>query len=241
MAAQWTGTGSFRGTAQVAGLLGAVSLTQQGTYTATTTAVLTEPLGGPSRQWATEAKASSQLSDKWSATQATGGPARKAWAPLLKDGGSEWLEVTYPKAVTPTAIDIWEMFGPGFVTKVEAFDQKKNGWSKLWEGTDPTNHAPKAFSPPLAKTALSTTRIRLTVNTAVPDWNEIGAVALVGAAQPAGQIIWLQGSWVETGKQTSCLDKKCVTTPMTPLSRDWSFAFNTLTGKVGTTPDQVSS
>ena len=240
MAAEWAGSGSFRGSAQVAGSLGTVALTQQGTYAATATAVVTQPLGGPSRQWAAEATASSQLSASWAASQATGGPTRKAWAPQSKDGATEWLELTYAQAVNPTGIDIWEFNGPGFVTKVEGFDQKKNGWTKLWDGVDPTNHAPRAFSPPLAKTSLSTNRIRLTVNTAVPEWNEIGAVALVGAAQAAGQVIWLQGSWVETGKQTSCLGKKCTITPMNPPTRDWSFAFNTLTGKVGTTPDQVS-
>jgi hypothetical protein len=240
MAAAWSGSGSFRGTAQVASSLGTVAMTQQGTYKATATAVLTQPLGGPSRQWATGATASSQLSDNWAASKAIGGPTRKAWAPSSEDGATEWLELTYAQAVIPTGIDIWEFNGPGFVTKIEGFDQKKNGWAKLWEGTDPTNHAPKAFSPPLAKTTLSTNRIRLTVNTAVPDWNEIGAVALVGATQPAGQIIWLQGSWAETGKQTSCLDKKCATTPMNAPNRDWRFAFNTLTGKVGTIPEQVT-
>lgn len=240
MAAQWTGTGSFRGTAQVAGLLGTVSLTQQGTYKATATATLTEPLGGPSRQWATDATASTQLSDNWAATKATGGPASKAWAPAAKDGATEWLELIYAQAVIPIGINIWEFNGPGFVTKVEGFDQKKNAWTKLWVGADPTNHAPQLFSPPLAKTTLLTNRIRLTVDTSVPDWNEIGAVALVGAAQPAGQVIWLQGSWVESGKQTACLDKKCTTTPMNAPSRDWSFAFNTLTGKVGTMPEQVT-
>jgi hypothetical protein len=240
MAATWAGTGSFRGTAQVTGSLGTVALTQQGTYTATATAVVTEPFGGPSRQWATTAKASSQLSDSWSASKATGGPTRKAWAPQSKDGAAEWLELTYAQAVNPTGIDIWEFNGPGFVTKVEGFDQNKNGWTKLWEGVDPTNHAPKAFSPPLAKTTLSTNRIRLTVNTAVPEWNEIGAVALVGAAGPAGQVIWLQGSWIEAGKQTACIGKKCGTTALSASARDWGFAFNTLTGKVGTTPDEVS-
>ena len=240
MAAEWTGSGSFRGTSQVAGSLGTVALTQAGTYQATATAVLTQPMGGPSKQWATGAKASSQLSDSWAATQATGGPGRKAWAPAAKDGATEWLELTFAHAVIPIGIDIWEFSGPGFVTRIEGFDQKKNGWTKLWEGADPTNHVPKTFSPPLAKTTLSTNRIRVTVNTALPDWNEIGAVSLVGSDQPAGQVIWLEGSWLEAGKQTACLDKKCATTPMNSPTRDWSFAFNTLTGKVGTTPEQVT-
>lgn len=240
-ATQWSSNGSFRATTQLAGLSGAVSRTQEGTYRATATVLVAEPVGGPSRQWATGATASTQLSDKWSADHATGPPAKKAWVPSTKDGTSEWLDLTYAQSVVPTAVNIWESNGPGFVTKVEAFDQGKKAWVKLWEGTDPTLGAPKVFSPALTKTSLSTSRIRLTVNTNVPDWNEIAAVALVGPPQAAGQVVWLQGEWVESGKETVCLGKKCTTAPITdPPSLEWSFAFNTVTGKVGTTPDQVS-
>jgi hypothetical protein len=240
-AAAWSGSGSFKATAQISSQPGAVSVAQQGSYKATATVLLTQPLGGSSTQWATDATASSQLSDKYSAAQATGAPSAKAWVPSSKDGASEWLDLTYAQSVIPTGINIWESNGPGFVTKVEAFDQAKSTWTKLWEGTDPTQSAPKLFSPALTKTKLSTNRIRLTVDTKVPDWNEIAAVALISAPQPTGQVIWLQGGWVETGKETLCLGKKCVTSPMIdPPSREWSFAFNTVTGKVGTTPDQVT-
>ena len=111
---------------------------------------------------------------------------------------------------------------------------------KLWEGIDPTQMAPQMFSPAVTKTNLFTNRIRLSVNTKGPDWNEVAAVALIGASQPTGQVIWLQGTWVETGKQTACLEKKCVTSAMTnPPNREWTVVFNTVTGKVGPTPDQV--
>jgi len=239
-AEHWNGTGSFRGTSQLTGTSVVLSMTQEGTYKATASVILTEAQGGPSRQWATDATASTQLSDKWSAAQATGAPAAKAWAPSSKEGTSEWLELSYAESVIPTGINIWESYGPGFITKVEAFDQVKGSWATLWEGTDPTRDAPKVFSPALTKTSLSTNRIRLSVNTNVPDWNEIAAVALIGAPQPAGQVIWLQGGWVETGKETLCLGKKCTASPMNnPPSREWSVAFNTATGKVATTPDQV--
>jgi hypothetical protein len=240
LAAQWSGSGSFEGTSQLISPSGTASITQKGSYKATATVLLAQSIGGPSKQWATDARSSSQLSDKWSAIHATGGPTAKAWVPSSKDGTSEWLELAYAQSVTPSGIDIWESNGPGFVTKVEAFDQRKSVWAKLWEGTDPTQGAPKVFSPALTKTSLFTDRIRLTVNTNVPDWNEIGAVALHGAPQPAGQVLWIHGGWDETGKQTVCLGKTCKTSPLSdPPSREWSFAFNTVTGKVGTTPDQV--
>lgn len=238
---QWPGTGKFKATAQQAGHTGVVSLTQEGTYKATAALKLTEQQGGPSKQWATSATASSQFThNDWSANQATGAPTGKAWAPSSKDGTSEWLELTYAQAVIPTAVNIWESTGPGFVTKIEAFDQAKNSWSKLWEGTDPTQGAPKIFSPALAKTSLRTNRIRLTVNTNAPDWNEVESVALLGASEPVARVLWLRGSWLETGKSTACIGKTCKESPMTnPPGRDWSIAFNTATGKVGTTPEQV--
>ncbi len=238
--ASWTGTGKFQATSQTAGTAGTVNMTQKGTFKATAAVLMAQPRGGASRQWAVQATASSQLSDKWAASQATGAPDNNAWAPASKDGGAEWIELSYADAVVPTGIDIWENNGPGFVTRVEGFDQKKKSWVKLWEGTDPTNGAPRKFSPGLAKTSLSTNRIRLTVNTGVPDWNEIAAVALSGSSPSAGTVLWLQGEWTETGNQTACVDKKCQTSPITnPPGGGWSFAFNTATAKVGTTPDQV--
>jgi hypothetical protein len=238
---EWKGSGSFRGTGSASGPPGALTMTQEGTYQAVATIRLSEPQGGSAKQWATGATASSQFDQgKWSAAQAIGAPTGKAWAPLTKDGTAEWLELTYAEPVTPTGIDIWEGSGPGFVTKVEAFDDKKTSWTKLWQGTDPTSAAPKVFSPPLAKTSLRSSRIRLTINTAVPDWNQIDAVALAGAPRAAGQVIWIQGSWVERGKQTVCLGASCKASPLKgPQGREWAFAFNTASGKVGTTPDQV--
>jgi hypothetical protein len=240
-ASSWTGTGKFRSTGQQTGHSGAVSLTQEGIYKATAALKLTEQQGGPSTQWATSATASSQFNqDKWYASQATGAPNGKAWAPLTKDGTTEWLELTYAQAVIPTAIKIWESLGPGFVTKVEAYDKAKNSWSKLWEGTDLAQGTHKIFSPPLAKSSLRVDRIRLTVNTNAPDWNEVEAVALLGAPEPVGRVLWLRGSWLETGKETACIAKNCKASAIVnPPSREWSIAFNTATGKVGTTPDQV--
>jgi hypothetical protein len=241
-ATHWTGSGSFRGTAQFSSGSGALSVTQVGSYKATATLVLTEPQGGPSEQWATGTTASSYTNDSaFVPMQATGPPDGKAWASSSKDGTSEWLELTYDQPVTPKAINIWEGRGAGFITKVEAFDSGKNAWVTLWQGADPTRGAPKVFSPPLTKTSLQVNRIRLSVDTKVPDWNEIDAVALIGPTQPKGEIIWVQGGWTEVGKQTVCLGTKCVTSQMkNPPNRQWMFAFNTATGKVGSTPDQVT-
>lgn len=239
---EWNGKGNFHATTQAGSVSGATSVTVDGTYKATATVLMTQPrTAGSPKQWAVDATASSELGSL-PAKSAIGAPATsKAWAPSSKDGATEWLELGYASPVVPTAINIWESSGPGFVTRVEAMDPAKSSWVKLWEGTDTTQTAPKIFSPSLAKTNLSTNRIRLTVNTSAPGWNEVAAVSLVGASQTPGQLIWLQGEWVENGKQTRCHEKTCDTVPVVDLpSRQWSFAFNTATGKVGATPGEVS-
>lgn len=151
---------------------------------------VSEPAGTAAeiRQWAREARASSEYSaGDWSARQATGAPdtfqngdIRTAWAPAHKDGTTEWLELTYEQAVVPRAIGIRETFNPGFVTKVEAYNPIAGQWVVLWQGKDPTRESPGVFSPPLSPVTFSTNRIRITIDTNVPGWNEIDAVELVG-------------------------------------------------------------
>jgi hypothetical protein len=140
-------------------------------------------------QWAVAATASTEFgSSGWSAQQATGSPDvtsyaddQLAWTPKLQDGTTEWLDLRYEQAVVPTAVSIHESFNPGFVTKVEAFDTAAATWVTLWQGTDPTPSGDVGtFTPALATTDVAVDRIRVTIDTDVPDWNEIDAVELVG-------------------------------------------------------------
>jgi len=139
-------------------------------------------------QWATAAVASSQYgSDPWSAGQATGEPDtdsygdyETAWAPSASEGGAEWIELTYADAVIPTRVDVHESSAAGFVTRVEAWDDGSGAWVVLWEGSDPSPDERSVFSPPLDRVAFATDRIRVTIDTSVPGWNEIDAVSLVG-------------------------------------------------------------
>src|SRR5712664_1553255 len=151
------------------------------------------------RHWATDATASSEYgSQDYSAKQATGKPdtsthadAKTAWAPRIQDGTTEWLELTYERAVKPAAINIRETFNPGFVTKVEAYNADGAQWHVLWQGKDPTTKESMVFSPPLSKATFTTKRIRLTIDTNVPGWNEIDAVELVAQSPPwlsAGEV-----------------------------------------------------
>ena len=139
-------------------------------------------------QWAMDAVASSQYgSDEWSASQATGEPDTSAygdqataWAPSASEAGEEWIELTYGRAVVPTAVDIHESSGAGSVIRVEAWDEDADAWVVLWEGTDPSPDELSVFSPPLDPVTIATDRIRVTIDTSVPGWNEIDAVSLTG-------------------------------------------------------------
>jgi len=145
----------------------------------------------PNGQWATEASASSSYNDAkgddgWSATQVTGPPNvehygddGKAWAPKTPDGGIEWLDLKYAKPVNATEVRIRESCGPGAVIQVELFDEQGNP-HKVWRGTDPTQEL-NYFVLKVPPTSYKTNRVKITLATnAVPGWNEIDAVQLVG-------------------------------------------------------------
>ena len=145
----------------------------------------------PDGQWAIQAKASSSYQDaegvaSWSANQATGAPNverygddGRAWTSKSQDGGIEWLDLTFPKAVFATEVRIRESCGSGAVIKVELFDDK-GAPHAVWAGNDPTkelNYFPVKFD----KTTYKTDRVKVTLATnVVPGWNEIDAVQLVG-------------------------------------------------------------
>lgn len=145
--------------------------------------------GGALRQWAVGATASSQYgSDAWSAMQATGEPDTAqygdyptAWAPSSSEGGPEWLELTYALEVLPLEVVVHESSGAGMVTRIEARDEATGEWHVLWEGEDPSPAELVAFSPSLDLMEGPTRTIRLSIDTDVPDWNEIDAVELVGS------------------------------------------------------------
>lgn len=151
------------------------------------------PVGGPLssgayRWWAENAVASSEYGDdSYSAKQVIGLPnVRKAgdypaaWAPQVKDGGIEWIEVYLLAPLKPTELHVYESCGPGFVRKVEAKDERNGEWVVLWEGVDPGGEGIVVFKVPLPATAPPTHVFRISIDTAVPGWNEIDAVLVVG-------------------------------------------------------------
>jgi len=126
----------------------------------------------------------------WGPEQATGEPDTfqagdivTAWATRTRDAPDEWLQLEYADAVPVAEVCIWETYNPGAVCKVTAFTQDEAEVETevvLWEGEDPTEEAPAEFVVEAGADAVSS-KIRVYLDSmAVPGWNEIDAVELVG-------------------------------------------------------------
>ena len=126
----------------------------------------------------------------WGPEQATGAPdtfeagdRRTAWATATQDAPDEWLELAYDLAVPVDHVCIGETYNPGAVCKVSAFtadDAEVETEVVIWEGDDPTTEAPGEFIV-VAEAEVVSRRLKVYLDSvAVPGWNEIDAVELVG-------------------------------------------------------------
>ncbi|MEW6426504.1 MAG: PKD domain-containing protein [Thermodesulfobacteriota bacterium] len=139
---------------------------------------------GANMVYPTAATASSEYgSGGWSAMQATGPPDVNgcgdngaAWVSSSADMGEQWLEVTFAAPVDARAIRVHETNAPGFVTRIDLFDQN-DAPVTVWNGTD-TTPCNGWLTVPLS-VAMTTARARIYVNTDIPGWNEIDTVALI--------------------------------------------------------------
>ena len=141
------------------------------------------------RQWASGASASTEYSStSWCAAQATGAPNTEgagdfstAWASREPDADTEWLILTFDSAVEPGLIRIHETYNAGAVSKVEARDDR-GAWRPVWEAAAAASPAPRWLEIPVPAGTWTTREVRLTIDSnAVPGWNEIDAVELIGA------------------------------------------------------------
>lgn len=150
----------------------------------------------PKGQWAISAKASSTYATDvtntaadYHAFRATGAPdtqfysdAGTSWATKETDSGIEWIELSYEKPVSATQVKIRQNYNPGAIIKVELFDEAGTAHS-VWQGPDATTypHEITWLNLSFDKTAFKTQRVKITLATnAVPGWNEIDAVQLIG-------------------------------------------------------------
>ena len=131
----------------------------------------------------------------WSPQQAAGAPdtptvgdQTSAWASKSSDGGTEWLILSYAKAVVAKEVDVYESCAPGALFKVTVFDEGDHE-IEAWSGSDPSMVSPSGPSAsgvtPVSKVPVSvkvrTRKIKLYLACdKVPGWNEVDAVGLIG-------------------------------------------------------------
>ncbi len=122
----------------------------------------------------------------WSAGQVFGEPdtmsagdQRTAWAPATADGGTEWLQTSYEKAVEIAQVRVRETCGAGCIAKVAAV--LENGTEVvIWQGRESAGEG-IVDAPFNAPPGLTASGVKVYLDTArVPGWNEIDAVELIG-------------------------------------------------------------
>ena len=152
----------------------------------------------PKGQWASSAVASSTYSYEktpastleYTAMKATGKPdveaygdAGGAWTSEKADAGIEWLELGFATPVNASELRVRQNFYPGAIIKLELIDEAGSKHT-VWEGSDDTAYPPSTtswFVRSFEKTPYKAKGARITLATnAVPGWNEIDAVQLVG-------------------------------------------------------------
>ena len=127
--------------------------------------------------------------DSWSVDQVLGAPdttgpgdINTAWASKSQDKQNEWLIVEFPSVKTVASIHIHETHNPGAVFQIDSVDWQGNETS-IWKGTDPTaRNTGCGVSVIALTTPVKTRRIKIHIDSvAVPGWNEIDAVAIIGS------------------------------------------------------------
>ena len=138
----------------------------------------------------------------WGPEQATGKPDTRgygdlptAWATQNPDGGAEWLELSFERAVPIQKVRVFCSFNPGALTKITTF-QADGQEMVFWEGEQPPKDEVDVFEVAPRKDAPRSQKIKLYLDTKRKSgWNEIDAVEIV-AADGAAQ-------WAQEAKASS--------------------------------------
>lgn len=164
-------------------------------------------------QWAITASASSEYgSGDWSAKQMLGQPdfypnygdSPLAWASADRNNGLQWVELGFAEAVYVDSVEIYEIFNPGAIVKIELLDTI-GGSHLIWEGTGgPAGSTARVFSAKNGIVTVPCNGVRITLDTdSVSGWNEIDAVSITGSrnstwphAQGASDMVlqWASGA-----------------------------------------------
>lgn len=133
-------------------------------------------LRSPKRSWGHEQALGAPDTDRY-------GDISTAWAPMARDGGTEWLQVGFDRSVPVAEINVHETYNPGAISKIAAV--MPDGREEfIWEG----ELAGGAAQPGIVERAFRVEReltadsVKIYMDTSrVPGWNEIDAVELVGS------------------------------------------------------------
>lgn len=138
-------------------------------------------------QWAATATASSRYAlPDWSPSRATGAPEitvcaddARAWA-SARGNGVAWLQLEYARPVYATAINIYQTYGRGGVSRVTIVDPSDNA-EIVWEGTDDPAPCPGLLEVLVPPTSVKVATVRIDLDESrTGTWNQIDAVELVG-------------------------------------------------------------
>lgn len=162
------------------------------------------------RQWASDAKASSEYGeDDYSAKQATGAPdtvgcsdARTAWASETTTG-EETLELFYETPVIPLRVEIYQNVGNGAIVSVELIPAEGGDPIILPDSADPRTDCPGVFRLPVVlETPVFVTGVVIHFDQSITNyWNEIDAVRLTGLTEAIEDEFILQ--WASAASATS--------------------------------------
>lgn len=138
----------------------------------------------------------------WSATQALGPPdvypnygdISQAWASLTADDQPEFLELGFAEAAPINFVNIYETYGPGAITSISVRNPDSGLFEVVWTGAAvPAPEVSRLFTAVFPVTAFPVSEIRIDLDSpAVPNWNEIDAVA-IGYADLDAERQWAQG------------------------------------------------
>ena len=112
------------------------------------------------------------------------------WQSYLEHGFTEFIEIGYDQSVFVHSVTTGENRGVGSVVGVKAWDNETQAWQILYTGeanveaSEYHKRTTQYFTcmPPICQTAFKSSIIRLEMDTyAIPDWNEIDYVKLVGS------------------------------------------------------------
>ncbi|MEW6754630.1 MAG: CARDB domain-containing protein [Candidatus Latescibacterota bacterium] len=199
------GTGEYATRAQLQGVLHALqAVLIEGGYSRGLDNVVVDTEPGDGRRWASRLlRASSEWPDLFggaappevehygSAEQALGPPALwpfstsliASWASVTEDEQREFLELEYEDPEPAAAVEIAEMQHPGAVDSVYLRDAQTRAWRVVWSGraAPVADSESRLLTVEFAPTSYPVDAVRLALDSpAVPGYNEIDAVALVG-------------------------------------------------------------